>query len=113
MTSTQKFSLLNLSGARAALLCLPLSVSLVAGTASVAAAQTLSVSPIPDGVEGRFCYYAGLAYSESASLTLDVPNRREGTEATQAREFLCSRDEESGSLIWVGIDIERRGLTGN
>jgi hypothetical protein len=85
---------------------------LVAGLSS-AAAETLSVSPIPDDAEGRFCYYAGLAYSEAASITLDVPNRRDSTTATQKREFTCSRDEGKDNLIWVEIDIERRGLSGN
>ncbi len=78
-----------------------------------ASAETLSVSPIPDDAEARFCYYAGLAYSEDASLTIDVPNRREGTEAVQKRELRGTRQDDSTSLKWVAIDIERQGLTNN
>ena len=76
-------------------------------------AETLTVSPIPDNAEERFCYHAGLAYSESSSITLDVPNRRDGTEAVQKREFLCTRDESSNNLVWVGVDLERSGLQNN
>jgi len=86
-------------------------VCAVAGTA--ASAQTLSVSPIPDDAESRFCYYAGLVYSEDANLTLDVPNRRQGEEAVQKRAFICTKDAASGSMKWVGIDVERQGLSGN
>lgn len=79
----------------------------------LASAEMLSVSPIPDSAEARFCYYAGLAYSESASLTVQVPDRRQGTEALQQRAFICVRDDASGNLIWQGIDVERQGLSGN
>ncbi len=86
---------------------------LFAMCAGGASADTLSVSPIPDGAEERFCYYAGLAYSEDASLTLDVPERRQGTDALQKREFICVRNDNTGNLTWVGIDVERQGLSGN
>ena len=75
------------------------------------AQQTLSVSPIPDDAEQRFCYYAGLAYSLDASMTLAVPDRRQGSTATQQRQFVCSQGEDR--LVWVGIDVERAGLSGN
>ncbi len=78
-----------------------------------ASAETLTVSPIPEDAETRFCYYAGLAYSEASSITVDVPNRRQGTEAVQKREFICTRPDDSSSLKWVAIDIERQGLTNN
>ncbi|MEM6577634.1 MAG: hypothetical protein AAF678_04015, partial [Pseudomonadota bacterium] len=51
--------------------------------ATGAYSQTLSVSPIPDDAEARFCYYAGLAYSEDSAITMDIPDRRQGTEALQ------------------------------
>lgn len=82
-------------------------------TTTSASADTLTVSPIPDGAEQRFCYYAGLAYSEDSSVTVDVPERRQGTDAVQKREFVCRRDDASNNLKWVGIDVERQGLSGN
>ncbi len=103
----------DLSEAGAAGVRSALAIAFLGTGAASASAETLSVSPIPDGVESRFCYYAGLAYSESASLTLNVPLRREATDASQLREFVCSRDDASGNLVWVGVDLERRGLSGN
>lgn len=81
--------------------------------ATGAFAETLTVSPIPDDAEARFCYYAGLAYSEDASITLEVPDRRQGTEAIQKRLYVCTRSDGAENLKWVGVDIERQGLSGN
>ncbi|MEM6577289.1 MAG: hypothetical protein AAF678_02250, partial [Pseudomonadota bacterium] len=59
------------------------------------------------------CYYAGLAYSEDSAITMDIPDRRQGTEALQKRLFVCTRPDGSETLKWVGIDIERQSLSGN
>ena len=81
--------------------------------ASAASAQTLTVSPIPDDAENRFCYYAGVTYSENGIITIDVPFRRESPQALQKRELVCTRDGETGVMKWVAIDIERQGLSNN
>ncbi len=45
------------------------------GTPLVAQTALLTASPIPEGAETRFCYYAGLAYSERSYLLLGGNNQ--------------------------------------
>ncbi len=88
-----------------------LAAILIAASSSAALAQSslLSVSPIPDDAEKRFCYYEGLAYSSQSLLTVDVPFRRESAEATQKRLLKCVVSEE-GDLFWQEFDLERTSI---
>ena len=79
------------------------------GSAALAQSSLLSVSPIPDDAEKRFCYYEGLAYSSLSLLTVDVPFRRESAEATQKRLLKCVVSEE-GDLFWQEFDLERTSI---
>jgi len=79
---------------------------LATGIATGAAAQTLGVSPIPQGAEERFCYYAGLAYSPDAIVSLDIPLARQGQLLTQKGVLLCTRDPETGLLSWAVVDTD-------
>ncbi len=45
------------------------------GTPAAAQTALLTASPIPEGAETRFCYYAGLAYSEHSYLLLGGNNQ--------------------------------------
>lgn len=86
---------------------------LLSCAATVAGAQNssvLSVSPIPDEAEERFCYYAGLAYSPMALLTVEVPFRRESPSATQKRLMRCEMGDEDDGLVWRDFDIEQGNL---
>lgn len=88
-----------------------LAAILIAASSSAALAQSslLSVSPIPDDAEKRFCYYEGLAYSSQSLLTVDVPFRRESAEATQKRLLKCVVSEE-GDHFWQEFDLERTSI---
>ena len=88
-----------------------LAATLIAASGSAALAQSsiLSVSPIPDDAQKRFCYYEGLAYSSQSLLTVDVPFRRESAEATQKRLLKCVVSEE-GDLFWQEFDLERTSI---
>ena len=88
-----------------------LSAALISTTGGAAFAQSsiLSVSPIPDDAEKRFCYYGGLAYSSEALLTVDVPFRRESAEAVQKRLLKCVVSEEGG-FFWQEFDLERTSI---
>ncbi|MXU66443.1 hypothetical protein [Oceanomicrobium pacificus] len=80
---------------------LALAASLLAGPVA-AESMLLSVSPIPDGAEERFCYYGGLAYSESAYVLLEGSSTvTTSIEDRQQRLLECVRDDE-GKLVWVG-----------
>ncbi len=79
------------------------------GGAAFAQSSVLSVSPIPDDAQKRFCYYEGLAYSSQSLLTVDVPFRRESAEATQKRLLKCVVSEE-GDLFWQEFDLERTSI---
>jgi hypothetical protein len=79
------------------------------GSAALAQSTVLSVSPIPDDAEKRFCYYEGLAFSSQSLLTVDVPFRRESAEATQKRLLKCVVSEE-GDLFWQEFDLERTSI---
>ena len=88
-----------------------LAATLIGASGGVAFAQSsvLSVSPIPDDAQKRFCYYEGLAYSSQSLLTVDVPFRRESAEATQKRLLKCVVSEE-GDLFWQEFDLERTSI---
>ena len=78
----------------------------VALPATAQSTSVLSVSPIPDGAEERFCYYNGLAFSSQSLLTVEVPFRREGPASVQKRLMRCS-EAEDGAMFWLEIDLER------
>lgn len=72
----------------------------------VAAESNASLLVASPGGAKDFCYYASLAYSEDALLTVDVTNRRESPQATQKTLMKCVRDEESETLIWRRMNDE-------
>lgn len=75
------------------------------GLPVVAVAQSAPSVILSAPVDG-YCYYAGLAYSQHALLTVDVPNRRESPQAVQKRLMRCDAGED-GSLNWVDFDLEQ------
>lgn len=77
-----------------ALILFPLSLS--------AQSQTLAVSPIPDGVENRFCYYAGLAYSKQSYIIITGSNNVTSTSSEVQERLLECVASDDGSLQWVG-----------
>lgn len=78
----------------AAALMLPIGVQ--------AQGQTLSASPIPDGVENRFCYYAGLAYSLNSYIIISSSNSVTATSSETRERLLECVAADDGSLRWVG-----------
>ena len=82
------------------------SLAVLAVTAGSALAQTapavITTPPAPEGV----CYYAGLAYSPEALLTVEVPFRRESPQATQKRLLKCAALEDGETLGWVVFTLE-------
>ncbi|MHA3977277.1 hypothetical protein ACW9UR_06275 [Halovulum sp. GXIMD14794] len=81
--------------------------AIIAGllTAGALGAQTtpeiIGPSPIPDDAEGRFCYYAGLAYSEKAYILLTGPTEEvEGSARTAQRLLECIM--EGDRMRWIG-----------
>ncbi|MDA7967071.1 hypothetical protein [Ruegeria sp.] len=80
-------------------LTLGLALTLLATQAP--AQQTLSTaSPIPDGAETRFCYYAGMAYSEDAFVVVFGDNTVTSTISTREERLLRCHRNEDGSLKW-------------
>lgn len=84
--------------------------ALLVGAAASGSAQeasgVLSVSPIPDGAETRFCYFGGVTYSENALLLIEVPFRREGPDAVQKSLLECVAKEDGSALHWVQTQRE-------
>jgi hypothetical protein len=76
-------------------------VALIAGSAPAMAQSVLmAASPIPDNAETRFCYYAGLAYSENAFVLMTGSNTvTETTRNTEERLLRCNKGDE-GILSW-------------
>ena len=85
-------------------LCMIAVFSMTASLALTAPAQsqTLSVSPIPDGVENRFCYYAGLAYSPQSYIIITGNNSVTATSSEIQERLLECVAADDGSLHWVG-----------
>lgn len=67
-----------------------------------AQSQTLSVSPIPDDVENRFCYYAGLAYSKQSYIIITGSNSVTSTSSEVQERLLECVESDDESLHWVG-----------
>lgn len=67
-----------------------------------AQSQTLSVSPIPDDAENRFCYYAGLAYSIQSYIVISGRNTVTNTSNDIQERLLECISADDGSLKWVG-----------
>lgn len=86
----------------------------LAPTAYAQSGSTLLVTP-PASSDGPrdYCLYAGLAYSQDALLTVDVPYRRESPQAVQKRLLKCTLAEDGENLRWEDFDIENRGTQGN
>ena len=82
--------------------------ALALGVASGAMAQTSPAVILSAPVDG-FCYYAGLAYSKNALVTVDVPNRRQDPTALQKRLSRCVEDD-AGKMAWEEYDLEKAGL---
>ncbi len=73
-------------------------------TSSFAESRIFAGSPIPDNAENRFCYFAGLAYSENAFILLtgtNPANLNVSQAASSTRERLqrCVRGDD-GNLSW-------------
>ena len=88
-----------------------LTMAALVGMTSVAAHAQQSpglLSAVP-GAEnaGSFCFYAGLAYSQNALLTVDVPMRRDSPQAVQKRLMRCETQDGSPTMIWVDFNIEQ------
>ncbi|GAA6199904.1 hypothetical protein [Aquicoccus sp. SU-CL01552] len=91
---------------------------LTAGSIAVGLAMTLGsvarseqpstafgASPLPAHVELRFCYYAGLAYSPGATISVEAPVRREIVTDTRRKILRCVSDGEStGRHRWQEVD---------
>lgn len=84
-------------------------VALGFGLASGAVAQSTPAVVLSAPVDG-FCYYGGLAYSQNALLTVEVPNRRQDPTALQKRLARCVA-VESGKMSWEDYDLEKAGLS--
>lgn len=68
-------------------------------------APAFGASPLPDQAELRFCYYAGLAYSPGATVTVVAPIRREVVSDRPRRTLRCTADESAGGrYYWREID---------
>jgi len=67
-----------------------------------AQSQTLSASPIPDGVESRFCYYAGLAYSKQSYIIIRGSDTATATSSEIQERLLECIASDDGTLNWVG-----------
>ncbi|TDK50233.1 hypothetical protein [Antarcticimicrobium luteum] len=64
-----------------------------------------AASPLPPHAELRFCYYAGLAYSAGALITIDTPIRREVVTDRPRKAFRCAKDEAAqGRYVWRETD---------
>ncbi|SFL23916.1 hypothetical protein [Shimia haliotis] len=75
--------------------------------ATGAMAQTSqSVILAPAAPAGAACYYAGLAYSPAAVITVDVPFRRESPTATQKQLLKCVVLEDGESWGWEPHSME-------
>ena len=83
--------------------------AMAAPTIATAQSSPALIAGAPAPQPGDFCYYAGLAYSESAMLTIDVPFRRDSPAATQKELLTCVRSEDGQSLVWAGTNLERPG----
>ncbi|MDV7144293.1 hypothetical protein R3X27_16535 [Tropicimonas sp. TH_r6] len=79
---------------------------LIAGLAIPATAQTalLTASPIPEGAESRFCYYAGLAYSKNAYLLIGGNNQ-----SAQMTGGTIGSTGDAGGALHSGGQIQTRG----
>ncbi len=64
--------------------------------------QTLSASPIPDQVENRFCYYAGLAYSRNSYIVVTGSNTVTATSNEVQEKLLECVASDDGSFRWIG-----------
>ena len=85
--------------------CVGLGVLLSGATAAETYAPDLGASPIPQGAELRFCYYAGLAYSAGAVITIEVPIRREVVSDRPFKAFRCVPGEGAENRhLWQAID---------
>ncbi|MDX2485545.1 MAG: hypothetical protein QNK42_18015 [Pseudodonghicola sp.] len=90
---------------RAVMLALGIAVCAAQGARAESPVPALSASPLPPHAELRFCYYAGLAYSEGAVIVVEAPNRREVVADRPRKGFLCISDSASqGRHFWQEID---------
>lgn len=63
--------------------------------------ELIGPSPIPEGAEKRFCYYAGLAYSEESYILLSGPTEEvEGSAVNAQRLLECINDGDR--MRWIG-----------
>ena len=74
---------------------------LLASTPLSAQTGLLSASPIPQGAEMKFCYYAGLAYSQNAFVLLAGSNTVTTNTRIQEERLLQCTMGEDGVLTWT------------
>ncbi|MBO9410260.1 MULTISPECIES: hypothetical protein [unclassified Ruegeria] len=80
---------------------LPLGLALTLLASQVNAQQTLTTaSPIPDGAETKFCYYAGMAYSMDAFVVIFGDNNVTATSTTREEHLLRCVKNDDGSMSW-------------
>ena len=79
--------------------------AILAGQAGAEPPVPLGASPLPDQAELRFCYFAGLAYSPGATVTVAAPIRREVVSDRPRVTLRCVADESAGGRhSWRAID---------
>jgi len=67
---------------------------------AMAQSTLLAASPVPENAEKRFCYYAGLTYSENAFILMTGSNTvTETTRNTEERLLRCHKGDD-GVLSW-------------
>jgi len=68
-------------------------------------ATAYGASPLPPHVELRFCYYAGLAYSLGATISVEAPIRRDVVTDRPRKILRCVLDRDSaGRHQWQEVD---------
>lgn len=68
-------------------------------------ATAYGASPLPAQAERRFCYYAGMAYSLGATISVEAPIRREVV-TDRARKILrcVSGPDSTGRHHWQDVN---------
>ncbi len=78
-------------------------LAVAAGAASGQTVNTV-MQGAPAVTARDVCFYGGLAYSENAVLTVEVPLRKESPQALQKHLLLCGKIEGSDRLGWISLD---------
>lgn len=68
---------------------------------AIAQSTFLSASPVPDDAEKRFCYYEGLAYSQSSFIVLAGSNQTTESSGNREEALLQCVKGDDGTLVWA------------